>query len=572
MSGVRKVLPFLAMALLGMVNARADLPMDAAEGSACIRLPDGRPAIRFEAAASRDSCATWRLPVALEPGWYTVSLGLSPQVGTRKLFSVEWLDASGNAVLSVDSYHAPNRRALKPNTRDYEAVFGVWLAHAATSVRLRKNQERAVASTPVISLGIVPGRPASGVAFMEAVEAPFVSGNVLLPKNLGGGLMRAVSSQPLAMKWMTADGKSFETPPGLETPVFLEAPLSGISIKGGPSGALCLEHRFESESPVDEGTLSRQPISLTGPGKQVIMIDVWGKGLDPRKVTMADFPGAARMAAVQSWDDGLPGDKHIAGMLQKNGWRASFFVNRNSPILDCVKELENLGMEVGSHSWSHPPYWLQTPQRCHDESRGMRLLLESKLDHPVISFAYPFQYRPAYDERGDFVLRAQEESGYLSCRTTASAPLSLDNVADPLSMSPSGHFLMSPERIDAAWNRAESTPRGVFYIWGHSYELLSETDWAAYENLLVKYARRPGVWYASQGDLLVWKWLRDNVRISASGDSSHVVVRLERPALHSWWSSRVPVAIQMPGVVKRALLKEKPLPVINGQIQVDWPM
>jgi peptidoglycan/xylan/chitin deacetylase (PgdA/CDA1 family) len=567
MSGIRTPFPFLAIALLGMMNARADLPMDAAEGSGRIRLADGRPAIRFEADASRDSSATWRLTVPLEPGWYTVSLGLSPQAGSRKLFSVEWLDASGSPVLSVDSYHTPN-----PHTRDSQAVFGVWLARGATAVRLRKNQERAVPSTPVVSLGIVPGRPAPGIAFMEAVDATFVSGDVLLPKNLGAGLMRAVSSRPLALKWMMADGQSFETPPGTETPVFLEAPLSGIFIKGSPSGAFCVEHRFESESPVDKGVLSQQLISLYGSGKQVILIDVWGKGLDPRAVMMADFPGGARMAAVQSWDDGLPGDKRIAGMLRKNGWRASFFLNRNSPILDGVKELESLGMEVGSHSWSHPPYWLQTPQRCHDESMGMRLLLESKLGHPVVSFAYPFQYRPAYDARGDFVLRAQEEAGHLSCRTTTAAPLSLDDIGNPFAMSPCGHFLMSPERIDAAWNRAAATPRGVFYIWGHSYELPGETEWASYENLLVKYSRRPEAWYASQGDLLVWKWMRDNVRISASGDSTHVVVRLERPALHPWWAARVPVAIQMPGVVKRALLKEKALPVVNGQIQIDWPM
>lgn len=551
---------------LGIATSMAGIDINAAEGFGRITLPDGRPAIQFEAAAPMDTAAKWNLPAPLEPGWYSVELGWGPDANTRKLVSMEWLDAAGNPVLSVDLYNAPGSKAQAASP-----VMGVFLSRPAVAVRWRKNQTRAVLSTPIASLSIKPGRPAAGSAFLEAVETPVVSGIAQFPKDLGGGLLRAVSLSPLVLKWTLANGKSFATPAATATSVFLDGNLSGLSADGSVNGSLCLEHRFESKSPVDDRLLSHPVIPLVGPGKQVLTIDVRGTGLDGRTATLADFPGGARMAAVQSWDDGIPNDKRLAELLRKTGWRASFFFNRNSPMLERWKELEDLEMEVGSHSWSHPFYWLQTPRRCREESLGMRLLLESKTGHPVISFAYPFNYGAAYDALGDYVLRAQEEAGYLSGRSTNVGVLSLDDLGNPLTMKTDGHFLLPRDRIEAAWNGAAATKRGVFYMWGHSYELPKETDWAAFEDLLGKFGRRPEAWYASQGDLLVWKWLRANVSLSATGDSTHAVIRLEREALHPWWAARVPVAIQMPGQITQATANGKALPVVNGQIQVAWP-
>jgi hypothetical protein len=261
-------------------------------------------------------------------------------------------------------------------------------------------------------------------------------------------------------------------------------------------------------------------------------------------------------------------DTRNAELLKKHGWRASFFFNRNSVMVERWKELEDLGMEVGSHSWSHPAYWLQTPKRCHDESVAMRQFLESKVKHPVISFAYPFNYGAAYDAGGDYVLRAQRDAGYLSCRSTMTGDLSLDDLGEPLAMKTNAHFLKPVEHIEAAWNRAAATKRGVFYIWGHSYELVKESDWSSFESLLRKYGRRPGAWYASQGDLMVWKWLRDNAKLSASGDSNRVLVRIECDTIHPWWEARVPLAIQMSGQVTAATVDGKPVPVLKGQIQI----
>ena len=402
---------------------------------------------------------------------------------------------------------------------------------------------------------------------MEAMAAPVKSGKVLIPEHLGGGLMRAVSPRPISLKWTQSNGKSFTTPSALETTAYLDSDLKEIAIVGESMGPLLLERRFEAKSPVSADDLDRPIIPLTGSEHRQHILEVTGTHLDPKNVCIADFPGGARMAAVLSWDDGVQQDKRAAELIHSRGWCASFFFNRNSPMLDRWKELEDLGMEVGSHSWSHPFYPLQSPSRCHDESVLMRRFLESKVGHPVISFAYPFNYGAAYDSRGDYVLRAQQEAGYLSGRSTMNGPLGLDELGDPLVMKTDAHFLVGRKRIEAAWKRAAATPRGVFYIWGHTYEIVSDADWAEFDNFLQSYGRDPATWYAAQGDLMVWKLLRDTTKLQTSGDANRLSIHLDTAALHPWWAARVPLAIQVSGQVTRATTHQVELPMINNQIQ-----
>ena len=136
-------------------------------------------------------------------------------------------------------------------------------------------------------------------------------------------------------------------------------------------------------------------------------------------------------------------------------------------------------------------------------------------------------------------------------------------------MKPSAHFLAGRDRIEAEWQRAATATRGVFYLWGHTYEMPKEADWAAFEDLLRRYGRRPGVWYAAQGDLMAWKLLRDGARVTASGDAQRLTVHVDAPALHPWWSARVPLAIRVPGKVTRATADGELVPVVDGEVQLD---
>ncbi len=538
------------------------LLIEQADGSGRTTLSNGIPAIAFEAAATNGTSATWSLPSALEAGWHTVELEFGPENNTRKLIDFECLDAGGNSVLSVNLYHAPSKTGGNPLCR-----FGIYLSRPAAAIRWGKNQTRNMRSAPLVGLSVRNGRPASGSAFMEALALGVEPDQLRFPADLGGGHLRVITDRPVSLRWTQAGGGSFVTPPALETTTFLTGIVSEIRPVGGTPQRALLERRFESPSPVSPAGLEESVIPLFGAERRQYMIEVVGSGLDPAKVSLADFPGGARMAAVQSWDDGIPQDQRAAELLHRHGWRASFFFNRNSRMVNRWKELEDLGMEVGSHSWSHPFYPLQSPRRCRDESVLMRRFLESKTGHPVISFAYPFNYGAAFDAQGDYVLRAQQDAGYLSCRSTMNGPLSLDDLGDPLVLKTSAHFLAARDRIEAEWQRATNATRGVFYLWGHTYEIVTEADWLAFEETLHTYGRRPGVWYASQGDLMVWKLLREGARVTGSGDAQRLIVRVEAAAPHSWWAARVPLAIHVSGRVTGATVDGRVLPVVKGEVQ-----
>lgn len=543
-------------------NATVKLVMHDAQGSGKMFLPDGRPVICFAPDEAKGAAATWKLNPPLEPGWHTLELSFGPEEKSRKLIDLECLDPDGNPTLSVNLYHVASKVGSKSSTG-----IGVYLTKPASAIRWRKNQSRAMKSAPLLGMSIHPGRPGREQACMEVVTAPSQSGEIRIPENLGGGLIRAVSAHPVSLQWFQADGKSFTTPESVETNAYLDADLTDIKVSGEPVSHIQLERRFESKSPIDATGLDRPVIPLFGEGRRQHRLEIIGTDLDPASVRIADFPNGATMAAVLSWDDGIPQDKPAAEWMHRHGWRASFFFNRSSPMVERWKELEDLGMEVASHSWSHPFYPLQSPERCRDESVLMRLFLESRVGHPVISFAYPFNYGPAYDSRGDYVLRSQQEAGYLSGRSTMNGPLALDALGEPLAMKTDAHFLAGKKVIEAAWKRAAGTPRGVFYLWGHTYEIVSKQDWAAFEAFLKSYGKRPDVWYASQGDLMVWKQLREDVRISARGDSTRMEITIDVPLLHSWWAARLPIGIRAPGKISKATSVGMPVSSVNGELQ-----
>jgi hypothetical protein len=53
------------------------------------------------------------------------------------------------------------------------------------------------------------------------------------------------------------------------------------------------------------------------------------------------------------------------------------------------------------------------------------------------------------------------------------------------------------------WSRFEAivADGGVFYFWGHSYELLTEAQWAAFDAQVAALARQPQVRWTTVTDL-----------------------------------------------------------------------
>lgn len=274
---------------------------------------------------------------------------------------------------------------------------------------------------------------------------------------------------------------------------------------------------------------------------------------------------------LTSWDDGKSEDLRCAEIFGKHGYRPSFFLNHNSNAMEFLDKLEALNVEIGSHCYTHPSLYSLPPARAAEECLAMRVALEQKLGHPVISMGYPNGYFPAMDADGDYVLRAVKAAGIWSARTTNTRAGRIDDYPDLAAMDTDGFFGFAKE-LQAQWNKTRETEGGVFYFWGHSWQIgKTEEHWNKFDAFVAQFARQPDVWYASQGELALWRWSRENVKITAGQQgSSRRVVTLARPWLHPYLSVRCPITLKVPAGVTKVLWRDTEIPVTDGRVEFAW--
>jgi peptidoglycan/xylan/chitin deacetylase (PgdA/CDA1 family) len=141
--------------------------------------------------------------------------------------------------------------------------------------------------------------------------------------------------------------------------------------------------------------------------------------ITPQKVSEALRGGKPLPAkpVLISLDDGWI-DQYALGfpILQRHGLTATFFVYPSGIALDksdgvymTWPQLLNLirqGMDIQSHSISHPDLTTLSPQEAHREILESKAILESHLNRPVIAFAYPF------GKYNDSVIAIVKAAGY----------------------------------------------------------------------------------------------------------------------------------------------------------------
>jgi peptidoglycan/xylan/chitin deacetylase (PgdA/CDA1 family) len=117
-----------------------------------------------------------------------------------------------------------------------------------------------------------------------------------------------------------------------------------------------------------------------------------------------------------------------------------------------ARELDAGGVEIGSHTVSHPILTTTDDAQLAAELRGSRVRLEAELGHAVELFCYP---NGACDAR---VRRETERAGYL-CAVTTEHGLNERRAADPLTLrrvpaeSDLPHFVQSTSGFEQLKNR-----------------------------------------------------------------------------------------------------------------------
>ena len=541
------------------------LTAEQATGGTLTTTSDGRKAVGFPVMTPLESRYAWNWSAPLAPGWWEVTVTFSPLAGD-----------SQRQLINFESGHKP---AIDLNEIDQTLVASslhLWFYSSAPVSALKVRPSRMVQQ---------PMRPIVQIQFRESKTPEGSRDPILLDLEFSGTNEIRLPAGLSAGNWKLIP--QFEDPKNASGSLVVTGDKGGV-VKAPLSRQISI---FTSESPRalswDAGVkINGMILQYITPYSPKISLKLEGNGMAARDENqtvrgvlimkgaqpiaelpiLPILPNGKKVAVVTSWDDGVESDMQCSKILNQHGYKGTFFVNEFSPVRKkYLGEMEKLGMEIASHSVNHPRGWLISPQQWKDECLQLRLSLEQSLGHPVISFAYPFDYVPAYDIEGDYVLRGARSAGYWSARTAAAREETINGYAEPLTLSTNGHFLQSFEKLDASWQAAHTQEGGVFYFWGHTYEIKPPKDWDYFEALLSRYEKKPEAWYATQGQLFIWRWLRANTRWEKIKESAEgTEFALTHPKLDPYLQKECPLSIKVPAGVTKILWQNQELPIVDG--------
>jgi peptidoglycan-N-acetylglucosamine deacetylase len=205
----------------------------------------------------------------------------------------------------------------------------------------------------------------------------------------------------------------------------------------------------------------------------------------------------ATMAVVQCWDDGVTTDARLIEILRRHGARATFNLNaglhekqrkpgweyKGTQVgrlgWDEMRSLYN-GFTIANHSLTHPHLEQIAIDAARRDIVEGRERLQQFFGQSVRGFAYPFG---SYNEAVMDVLR---DAGHVYARTVKNVECPYPP-EDAMAFHSCCHFL-APD----FWDRYEKARKGgVFYFWGHSYEMITDEMWSAFEATIARISKDP---------------------------------------------------------------------------------
>ncbi len=224
-----------------------------------------------------------------------------------------------------------------------------------------------------------------------------------------------------------------------------------------------------------------------------------------------------------SWDDGHVLDHAMAGLLETYELPGTFYVAPRNIELPVRERLRTRGLrllgeqcEIGGHTLTHLRLPTLTADHAMREILDGKAELEETLGTPLRSFCYPGgEYRdehPAMVRDAGFAIGRTVERGVTAptppyeMATTTHAYRHLVDGRMALRLAGGNrrlaarYFLNWDVMAIAQFDLVLATG-GVFHLWGHSWEVEKNGDWARLERVFAHIARRPGVRYVDNGEL-----------------------------------------------------------------------
>jgi hypothetical protein len=234
-----------------------------------------------------------------------------------------------------------------------------------------------------------------------------------------------------------------------------------------------------------------------------------------------------RPIVTASFDDGHPLDVKVAEKLASRGLKATFYVAWNHPkgpeiSVEDLRRLRGLGMEIGSHTFTHRMLTGRPRAEVEDELTRSREALEDVLGEPVTSLSYP---------EGLFtpmIRSAVLECGYRVARTTLAfrtdarfdatlMPITIELI--PLSRFGHTRHAGRDRNVRGLWNwwritRADTDLHrasegffghvlqkgGVFHLYARSWQIEQLGTWDVFDRIVAHVSRWEEARYLTNGE------------------------------------------------------------------------
>ena len=224
------------------------------------------------------------------------------------------------------------------------------------------------------------------------------------------------------------------------------------------------------------------------------------------------FKGKYKKAITFSFDDGNVDDVRLIEIMNKYNLKGTF--NLNSSMLadnfvwnyEGLKDVHHInysehpnlydGHEVAAHTVRHPHLEELSYEAIKNEIQLDRIYLKALYGYDICGMALPFG---SYDDK---VVKALKEVEILYCRTCEHT-YNFDLPNNLPLLHPTCHFRYKElnELADEFLNSQDGDDK-LFYIWGHSYELVTEEDWQNFEAFCSKIANRDDIYYCTNKEAL----------------------------------------------------------------------
>ena len=191
------------------------------------------------------------------------------------------------------------------------------------------------------------------------------------------------------------------------------------------------------------------------------------------------------MKILTSWDDGKKEDLRITELLKTYQLKGIFFLC-NKGLELSQEEIKQLSdeFETGGHTFSHPmDLKLLSEQEQRVEIELNKDFLEHIIGKKIEWFCYP---RGRYNET---TIKILKEIGVKYARTTlvgnTKEPEDNYRIATSVHVHPSRTEYKGQNWLEYAKEKFDiaKKEKGVFHVWGHSYEVSRYNLWEDLENL-----------------------------------------------------------------------------------------